>query len=246
MTSPLKILTATARGVLALVVAALLWELVALCVGPAMLIPDLLTVIRTMVRAYSLAVFWENVATSLRRLAAGYAAAAVIGIPIGLALGRVKALRLVLGALVSGLASSPLVVLAPLTTLWLGVGDGSVVLLAFMSAAFPLMSRIMAGRAHAEPQKADAMPQAQAREQRSDVLHRIVAGLRVALIPAVGAVVVAEMVGSVSGLGLLLMNSAGAYDVAAIVAVVLVIALPSIVAVDVLRSIEAHLAHESA
>jgi ABC-type nitrate/sulfonate/bicarbonate transport system permease component len=73
----------------------------------------------------------------------------------------------------------------------------------------------------------------------------IVAGLRAALIPAIGAVVIAEMIGSVSGLGLLMMNATAALDVPTIVAVFLVVALPGIVAASILRSIEASLAHES-
>jgi ABC-type nitrate/sulfonate/bicarbonate transport system permease component len=246
MTSPLKLLIAAARGVVALIVAALLWELIARRIGSERLVPDVLSVIRAIVRAFLSETFWEHVAATLRRLGAGYTAAAVVGIPVGLALGRVGALRLALGALVSGLASSPLVILAPLTTLWLGVGDGSKVLLAFISAVFPLMGSIMDGLAQAQPHTSGEMPRASAPERSSEMARCIVAGLRAALIPAIGAVVIAEMIGSVSGLGLLMMSATAALDVPTIVAVFLVVALPGIVAASILRSIEAGLAHGSA
>ena len=70
----------------------------------------------------------------------------------------------------------------------------------------------------------------------------IIAGMRIAIVPAAVAVVVAEMVGSVAGLGLLLMNAAGAYDVAGILAVFLVLSLPIIALSKILGSIETRLA----
>jgi NitT/TauT family transport system permease protein len=226
MLSPLKALTALSRGILALIIAALMWEIAALIVGDERLAPNLGTVIGSTIALYSKGSFWGHVWSSGERFLLGYGAAVIIGIPIGLALGRVKAVRLVLGSLVSGLAAAPLPILAPLTTLWFGIDSASKASLAFAAAVFPLANEIMFGLAEPEPNMA----------------RGIIAGLRVAVVPAVVAVVVTEMVGSVAGLGLLLMNAAGAYDAAGLLAVFLVLSLPIILLVSVLRSIETGLA----
>jgi NitT/TauT family transport system permease protein len=226
MLFPSKALIAVSHGILALIIAALIWEIAALAAGNPMLVPDLGPVIGQAIRYFSVESFWTNAWTSAERFLAGYGAAVIVGLPVGLALGRLKALRLALGSLVSGLAAAPLIALAPLTTLWWGPDSASKVSLAFAAAVFPLANEIMTGLVGAEPNMA----------------RSIIAGMRIAIVPAAVAVVVAEMVGSVAGLGLLLMNAAGAYDVAGILAVFLVLSLPIIVVVSILRSIEIGLA----
>jgi ABC-type nitrate/sulfonate/bicarbonate transport system permease component len=235
MLSPLRMLTALGRGIFALIVAALVWEIAALCVGNEMLVPDLGTVIGSTIDLYSKGSFWGHAWSSAQRFLAGYGAAVIIGIPVGLALGRIKAVRLTLGSLVSGLAAAPLAVLAPLTTFWWGADSAAKVSLAFVAAVFPLMNKIMTGLAGAEPHSPAGYR----------VTRCILAGLRVAIVPATVAVVVAEMLASVSGLGLMLMNAAGLSHVSWILAVFLIISLPVIVLTHILRSIETRLAADS-
>jgi ABC-type nitrate/sulfonate/bicarbonate transport system permease component len=241
MTSSWSFLIALARGVLALIVAAALWEFAARYVGLSFLVPDLATVLGSMAGLYVQADFWTNAGISLWRALAGYAAAAIVGVPIGLALGGGSALRLLLGSLVGALAAAPLIALAPLTTLWFGVGDASKVVLAFVSAVFPLINKMMTGLTRAQgPAGAKSAP-ASAHARDFGMTRCAVAGLRVAVVPAVGAVLVGEMVGSARGLGLTLANLAAALDTAGLVAVFLVAAMPAIIAVALLRSIELRL-----
>src|ERR1700719_5344582 len=63
-------------------------------------------------------------ADSLRPFAAGYALAILLGVPLGLLIGRFRVLEAAIGIYVTAGFAMPLVALVPLLILWLGLGFG--------------------------------------------------------------------------------------------------------------------------
>src|SRR5580704_8530090 len=97
------------RGLVAVIVAALVWELAALYVQDPARAPRLLPLLQGIARVYSINTFWGHAWSSLQSFLAGYALAAVIGIPLGLLLGFLRPARFALEPLVTALSVSPLV-----------------------------------------------------------------------------------------------------------------------------------------
>ena len=103
-------------------------------------------------------------------------------------------------------------------------------MLVFVVAFFALTSDVMSGLAGARPGPTPDVSPGMAR--------CIMAALRRALVLAVTAALVGEMMGATHGVGYLLMNSVMVLDTAQTVAVFLFAALPCALVVAIVRGIE--------
>lgn len=123
-----------------------IWEIVAWSGAfPPRLFPSLETVAATLWRLTIEGILPHHAAETLVRLAAGFAIAALIGVAIGIAMGRSRRAEGLLLPLVSIGAPIPGLAYAPLFLLWFGLGDtGSIVLVAFV-AAFPIIQNSWTG-----------------------------------------------------------------------------------------------------
>jgi ABC-type nitrate/sulfonate/bicarbonate transport system permease component len=159
---------------------------------------------------------------SLRPFVVGYALAVVIGVPLGLLIGRFRVAEATIGIYVTAGYAMPLVALVPLLVLWLGLGFAVKVAIIFLMSLFPICINTWLGVA--------AVPKALIEVGKSFVapdhviLRRIIlpatlpyimAGLRLAVGRAVVAMVIAEFFTSISGLGAIIITSANNFDTAA-------------------------------
>jgi ABC-type nitrate/sulfonate/bicarbonate transport system permease component len=159
---------------------------------------------------------------SLRPFAVGYALAVVVGVPLGLLIGRFRMVEATIGIYVTAGYAMPLVALVPLLVLWLGLGFAVKVAIIFLMSLFPICINTWLGVA--------AVPKALIEVGKSFVapdhviLRRIIlpatlpyimAGLRLAVGRAVVAMVIAEFFTSISGLGAIIITSANNFDTAA-------------------------------
>jgi ABC-type nitrate/sulfonate/bicarbonate transport system permease component len=158
---------------------------------------------------------------SLRPFFLGYAMAVVVGVPLGLVIGRFRAMEAALGIYVTAGYAMPLVALVPLLILWLGLGFAVKVAIVFLMSVFPICINTWLGVA--------AVPKSLIEVGRSfvasdvTILRRIVlpatlpyimAGIRLAVGRAVVAMVIAEFFTTISGLGAIIINSANNFDTA--------------------------------
>jgi NitT/TauT family transport system permease protein len=178
---------------------------------------------------------------SLRPFVAGYGLAIVIGVPLGLVIGRFRTTEAALGIYVTAGYAMPLVALVPLLILWFGLGFTVKAAIIFLMSVFPICINTWLG--------VRAVPKSLIEVGRSFVasdaviLRRIVlpatlpyimAGIRLAVGRAVVAMVIAEFFTSISGLGAIIINSANNFDTATmfvpiIVLMVLAIGLNSLI-----------------
>ena len=188
--------------------------------------------------------FWDLVRTgqlqtalyeSLRPFALGYCLAIVIGVPLGLIIGRFRVAEAALGIYITAGYAMPLVALVPLLMLWLGLGFAVKVAVVFLMALFPICINTWLG--------VTAVPKTLIEVGKSFVapdvviLRRIIlpatlpyimAGIRLAVGRAVVAMVIAEFFTTISGLGAVIINSANNFDTATMFVPIIILMIMAI------------------
>ena len=81
---------------------------------------------------------WTALLDSLRPFAVGYALAIVVGVPLGLIIGRFRVVEAAIGIYITAGYAMPLVALVPLLILWLGLGFTVKVAIIFLISVFPI------------------------------------------------------------------------------------------------------------
>jgi NitT/TauT family transport system permease protein len=174
--------------------------------------------------------FWDLLRTgqlgsalydSLRPFVVGYGLAIVVGIPVGLVIGRFRTAEAAFGIYITAGYAMPLVALVPLLILWLGLGFKVKVAVVFLMSLFPICINTWLGvvavpKTLIEVGKSFVAP-------NTVILRRIIlpatlpyimAGIRLAVGRAVVAMVIAEFFTTISGLGAVIINSANNFDTA--------------------------------
>ena len=137
---------AAVRTAFPFVVVGALWELVArLQIFPPRLFPSLEVVAAAFVRLTASGVLPHHALDTLLRLLAGFALAAIVGVVIGIAMGRSRFAEDTLLPLVSIGAPIPGIAYAPLFLLWFGLGNVSAVLLVGFVSTFPIVFNTWTG-----------------------------------------------------------------------------------------------------
>jgi ABC-type nitrate/sulfonate/bicarbonate transport system permease component len=220
------------RAAVPFVVLGALWEYVARSGAlPPRLFPPLEEIAATLVRLTAAGILPHHAALTLYRLAAGFAIAALIGVALGMAMGRWRRAEAFLMPLVAIGAPIPGLAYAPLFLLWFGLGDmGAIVLVGFVSA-FPVTLNTWTGVKAVKEiwlRAARAMGAGERRLFRQVIvpgaLPYILSGLRLALAQAWRILVAVEMLAAVPwGLGWLIFGAREFLDTAAMLAGIAVI-----------------------
>lgn len=176
--------------------------------------------------------FWGDVSASLGRVASGYLLAAIPGVALGLASGRVPALASLLSPIINGIRAVPGISWLPLALLWLGIGFRATVFLIALAGFFPAYLNAAAGAASVPPVliRAGRM----LGFGRRAIFFRVVlpsampqarTGLRVALGMSFSYLVLGELTGVPDGLGAMIMDARLAGRVDLLVSGIILIAL---------------------
>jgi NitT/TauT family transport system permease protein len=135
-----------ARNAFPFLVVGAIWELVAkLGVFPRKLFPPLQEIAGTFIRLTADGTLPHHVFDTLLRLTAGFALAAIVGVAIGIAMGRWRLAEDIFVPLVSIGAPIPGIAYAPLFLLWFGLGNGTTILLVGFVSAFPIIFNTWTG-----------------------------------------------------------------------------------------------------
>lgn len=154
---------------------------------------------------------------SLFRVACGYAAAVVLGIPVGLALGWWGEAARAANPLIQLLRPISPLAWMPLAVIWFGVSNLAPIFLIFLASFFPVVVATMNGVRNVPPMYIQAgrnfglsTRALMARVIFPAVLPRILVGLRIAFGVAWLVLVAAEMIAVDSGLGYLIIDARNA------------------------------------
>jgi ABC-type nitrate/sulfonate/bicarbonate transport system permease component len=146
--------------------------------------------------------------TTLGRLAAAFALAAVTAVPLGLLMGRLRALREALDPYVAFLFPVPKIAMLPFLLILLGVGEPAFVLTGAISAFFQITISTLGGVSTMDPRLLEVGRNYGAEGARlfrkvilPAALPSIFTGLRLGLGLALVTIVAVEFITAKSGLG---------------------------------------------
>jgi len=204
------------RNLFPFLVVGALWEIVAwLGVFPRRLFPRIEDVAASFVSLTASGILPHHVLDTLIRLLSGFALAAVVGIALGIAMGRSRRAEDIILPLVSIGAPIPGLAYAPLFLLWFGLGNASAVLLVAFVSMFPVIFNSWTGVKAVKEiwlRSAQAMGADNRRLFRHVILPGalpyILTGLRLGLAQAWRILVAVEMLAAVPwGLGWLIFGA---------------------------------------
>lgn len=162
-----------------------------------------------------------NILASLRRMAIGFGIAVLLSIPLGLLMGRSRAVAAFFNPLLMVIYPVPKAALMPIIMLWLGVGDVTKTLVIFLGVSLPVIYHSFEGaRAVEEKMLWSGAAMGLSAVQRlvrivlPAALPEILTGCRTGLVLALITMITSEMIARQSGAGNILFNALdmGQYD----------------------------------
>jgi len=134
------------RGSIAILVVAALYETIARSgMFPRALMPTLPKVGSTLVDLLADGTMLRHAFYTLYRMLAGFALAVAVGLPLGILMGRYRAVENFCLPLASALMPIPSLAWVPVFILWFGLGDTVTILIVLYAATFPMVLSAWSG-----------------------------------------------------------------------------------------------------
>lgn len=153
----------------------------------------------------------RNVLASSVRVVVGVSIAALVGIVLGILIGRSRAVELLFDPTIQGIRPVPVTAWVPFTLIFFGISPTAAISLIFIAAFFPILVNTTAGAQNVSVGMLRAGRMLGASEAYllrrvvlPSALPQIFTGLRLGIGMGWVAVIVAEMIGVKSGLGYIL------------------------------------------
>jgi NitT/TauT family transport system permease protein len=195
------------KMLLSLLVWFALWEAVGWA-KLSSLVPPFSAVVEAAIELVPTDKFKSAALISLRSFALGMGLALAIGIPLGVAMARVKSVGRILGMWVNIFVSAPISALVPILMAVLGIGETTVVVTVFLFAVFVIILDTQVGVMHADRSLVEMARSfgATRRQLYSKVLllsalPEILAGVRLGAIRGVKGVVIGQLLVAIIGVG---------------------------------------------
>jgi ABC-type nitrate/sulfonate/bicarbonate transport system permease component len=174
----------------------------------------------------------HHIAVSFTELIAGVALAIIIGTAIGVVVGISERVSDYTEIYITALYATPLVAVAPLLILWLGIGIASKVAVVFLTAVFPILINTVSGVRATEVLLIEvaqsfcaSRAQIIAKVMLPSALPYILTGIRLGIGRGIVGVVVGELFGAQAGLGFLISTSGQTFDVPSLFVGIVTLAL---------------------
>jgi len=199
--------TRTIPSVFSLAIWFLVWELVGRS-GASSIVPPLSAVVAAGADVVRTEKFATAATISLRSFALGMGFALLVGIPIGIIMGRVKAAARILGTWVNVFVSAPISALVPILMAVIGIGETTVVVTVFLFAVFVIVLDTQVGIARADRSLVEmarsfgaTRSQLYGKVLLLSAMPEILAGVRLGAIRGVKGVVIGQLLVSIIGVG---------------------------------------------
>ena len=192
---------------------------------------------------------WRHVKASGSAFIIGYLFAAVFGVAFGLFIALRPRLGLFVEPWLIALYATPMIALAPIFVVLLGIGVYSKIAIIFIEAFFPITANAVLGVRSTSKELVEASRSFGA--SQSQIIRTIfipyslpfiIAGMRIAVARALAGVVIAEIFGSVAGVGNMIWFSAESYDMPKLFTGVFILAGTSLLLMSALGRLEQRVA----
>ena len=174
----------------------------------------------------------DDIAISLQRSGIAFVAAVVIGIPLGLFMGQIRAVERALDPILQLFRQTSALALYPVFILLLGLGETSKVFVIFWATLFPLLLGTIGGVKEVDTKLIEMARVYGA--SRLTVFRRVVlpgavpsifVGLRLSATTALLLLIAAEMIGANKGVGFQVMNAQYNFQIPLMFAAILLLAV---------------------
>lgn len=189
---------------------------------------------------------WHDLAVSAEAFAGGFALAVLVGIPLGAVMGWVRRVEYACDPLLTALYASPLIALAPLLIITIGVGIAAKALLVFLLAVFPFIFNTCAGVRCTDPLLVNVVRSFGGRERDlyakvilPSVVPWVVAGARLAIGRGLIGILVGEFYASSEGIGFAISRFGDTYRLPEMFVGILVLAAVALALTAGVRRVEA-------
>jgi len=232
---------------LTLAVVASLWQLYAVIVG-GLLIPTFTGTVVEFVRLLGDGEFWQAVWVSNQPLFIGFAIAVVLGIPIGLLMGRYRWAEQFTDVYINIMLVTPMAALIPILVMSIGFGLAARILLVVLFAIPMVIVNSRTGVRQVPPMLIE-MGESFGADERTlwsrillpGSLPAVMNGIRLGLGRAITAMVIIELLMIAVGLGGLIINFRGAFQPEGLYAVVVFVVVEALVLISIVRWLESKL-----
>src|SRR3984885_9195563 len=177
----------------------------------AVLMPGPLDVLRTGLDLIKSGELQNDILASMSRVLQGFAIAAVLGVGLGMAVGRSGLLENLIDPMLELLRPIPPLAFLPMMVLWFGIGEASKIAFIAYAAFFPIFTTTLEGIKYVDPlllRAASSLGASQRDLFRYVVLPAampgIITGLRLGFGLSFFVIVAAEFIAADSGLGYLI------------------------------------------
>ena len=150
----------------------------------------------------------QHIVQSIKLVLLGFVTAAIVGMPLGLWMGRSRYAEAFFNPVFTLIRPIPPLAWIPLAIVWLGLGDAAKVMVIWMAAVVPVVINSFAGVRSIQPQLIEAAEMLGVQRGRfvwevmiPGALPMIFTGLRLSLQSAWTTLVAGELIGAVRGLG---------------------------------------------
>lgn len=231
-------------NVISIISLAILWEIAGQTLD-SVLIPPLSKIASAWIRLLISGKLLANLLMSLWTLAAGFFLAVIVGVLIGLLMGRFRAVEHFLDLYINTLMSAPMTAFVPALILWFGLGIESRIAVVFLFAVFVIVINTMTGVKQVDRTFVEMGRSFGARE--AEVFFKIIlpaampaimAGIRLGMGRAVKGMVTAEMLLTLTGIGAMIMQYGSAFATDALFAVILTILIVAMITMKLVEAVD--------
>ena len=217
--------------IISLCTLAAIWE-IAGRTGNAHLLPPLSKVVTVWVELLVSGQLLQAIAISFQALVIGFFVSVLVGVPLGLMMGRYRRLESFLEIYMTALLAVPMISFIPFLVIAFGLGLHSRVWIVFLFAFVIIVINTTAGVRNVDPTLTEMARSFGARESElflkvilPAAMPMIMAGIRLGMGRAVLGMVTGEMILAAVGFGALLMTFSASFNSSALFATILTIVL---------------------
>ncbi len=188
---------------------------------------------------------FPHLLVSLEEFVIGFFFALIVGIPVGIVIGRYRIPAFLLDPLLMAVYTMPRMAMMPLLVVWFGVGVGATVSVVFLGSVFPIVINTTVGIREIDPVWIKAVRSFGGSEW--DVFKKVLlpgsipammSGIRLGVGRGILGVVVSEMYASTAGIGGQIASYGNSFRTTELITFIAIVSLLGFLAVDIMRRFE--------
>jgi ABC-type nitrate/sulfonate/bicarbonate transport system permease component len=227
-----------------LVALAIIWEIIGQTLN-SLLMPTFLETMEALFRLLGTKELWQAVWRSNQAMLIGFGASLLIGIPLGVLMGRWRQAEKFADLYLNILLVTPMAALIPIFIIAIGLNLGSRVMVVFVFAVVIVTVNSRVGLRNIDPNLVEMARSFGANEKQlwlkvllPGALPAMMAGVRLGLGRSITGMVVVELLLFAVGVGRLILRFQGNFDAGAVYAVVFVVLAEAVLLMEFVKRVE--------